>query len=394
MTKLQGLVWMLVLGMAGLVVVTSCSPRAERRDTAMLGDPLAVGWRFACAITNDPKDRAECQEKIAMAYIARGECDKALTLSERIENWRKGVVLAEVAASLAESGQTNAALDRAAQAEAIGRSIQDWQRDRILTRVAKVKAILGRVEEAGKVGAFYRSNRDYRGEAAAYHALALARGGQVTNALAVLDGLAEEEHLDVSSWRASGYMLLAKAGHLDAAQTSNAFAQAWAASQAVPGNMQFDVQMRLIDEAAPSGSAQAQPWLDALHSNVLNSAAPPHIKAPIAAQLAIRWGAMGQADRLSECEQAAEPLIRQLQGIEQPALFALLGEAWARLGDVKKALTVYEHALELAGPLTNPRPRAIACVDICLSLEKARLSHKLITEGLNRLLAGFGAAHD
>jgi tetratricopeptide (TPR) repeat protein len=329
-----------------------------------------------------------------MAYLARGDCDKALTMGERIENWRKGVVLAEAAATLAESGQTNAALERAAQAETIGRGIQDWQRDRILARVAKTRALIGMTANVGQQSVFYQSNQDYRGEVAAYHALALARGGQVTNALAVLEGLAETKHLDVASWRANGYLLLAKAGHLDAEQTSNALAQAWAASQTVPGNKRFDVQMRLMDGAVALGAlAQVNPWLEGVCSNALASAAPAHIKAPIAAQLAIRWGSLRQADRVAECERAAEPLIRQLQNIEQPALFAVLGEAWARLGDIQKGLTYYEHALELAGQLTNPRPRAIACVDICLSLERARLRHRPVSEGLNRLLAGFGATH-
>jgi tetratricopeptide (TPR) repeat protein len=380
--------------MAVLVAATSCAPRAEQRAAAASDDPLDAGWQFACAITNDPDDRAECQEKIAMATLARGDGDKALNLGDGIANWRKGVVLAEAAANLAESGQTNAALDRAAQAEAIGRGIQDWQRDRILARVAKTTALLGREEEAGKTSAFYHSNLEYRGEVAAYHAMALARNGQVTNALAVLDGLTDSKHLDVSSGRANGYLLLAKSGHLDGEQTSNALAQAWAASQTVPGNKRFDVQMGLIDRAVSSGAAaQAQPWLEAVHSNALASTAPAHIKAPIVAQLAVLWALLGQAEQVGECEQAAEPLIRQLQNIEQPALFAVLGEAWVRLGDIQKGLTYYEHALELAGSLTNERPRAMACVDICLSLDRAGLRHKQISEGLNRLLAGFGAAH-
>ena len=111
------------------------------------------------------------------------------------------------------------------------------------------------------------------------------------------------------------------------------------------------------------------------------------------AQLAVRWGLLREAERVAACERAAEPLIRQLQAIEQPALFALLGEAWARLGDTQKGLTYYEHAMALAGQLTNPRPRAMAGVDICLSLERARLRHRPVSEGLNRLLAGFGATH-
>jgi hypothetical protein len=356
---------------------------------------LQAGWRFACAIVNDPEDRAECQAKIALAYLARGDCDQALTLGDRIEGWRKGVVLAETATALAEGGKTNAALERAAQAETLGRGIQDWQRDRILARVAKTRAVLGNDAAVGQQSAFYRSNPDYRGEVAAYHALALARGGQVTHALAVLDGLVDTTHLDVASWRANGYLLLAKAGHLSGVQKSNALAQAWAASDRIPGSKRRDVQFDLVEEAAQLGSTVlARLWLEGISSNILNVATPAHIKAPLVAQLAIRWGVLGQADRLSECERVAEPLIRQLQSIEQPALFALLGEAWARLGDAHKTWTYYEHALELAGQLTNPRPRAIACVDICLSLERARLRHRPISEGLNRLLAGFGATHD
>jgi hypothetical protein len=391
--KSTGLALRLVLGLAALAAAVSCAPR-EDPPAAASSDPLQAGWRFACAITNDPDDRAECQEKIALAYVARGEVEPALLLAERVENWRKGVVLAEAAASLAASGRTKAALERAEAAEAIGRGIQDWQRDRILARVAKARAMLGNTAEVGRQSAFYRSNQEYRGELAAYHALALARGGDASNALAVLDGLAEEKQLDVAGWRANGYLLLAKDGRLDAQQTSNAFEQAWAASQWVPGNKRFDMQMKLMDEAVSRGAAaQAAPWLENVCSNALGSVAPAHIKAPIVAQLAIRCGAMGQAARLAECERAAEPLIRELQNIEQPALIAWLGEARARLGDSQTSLTHYEQALALAERLNNPRPRALACVEICLSLERARLRHSPVSEGLNRLLTGFGTTH-
>jgi tetratricopeptide (TPR) repeat protein len=394
-------------GSVALVAATSCAPRAERRATPASGalggechgavlsdDPLQTGWQFACAITNDADDRAECQAKIAMAHLARGAGDTAVLLGERIENWRKGVVLAEAAAFLAEGGQTNAALERAAQAEAIGRGIQDWQRDRILSRVAKTKALLGMEAAVGKQSAFYLSNLEYHGEVAAYHALALARGGQMTNALAVLDGLADATHLDVSSWRANGYMQLAKAGQLDGMQTSNALAQAWSASDQVPGTKRPVVQMGLVEQAAVLGAQKlARTWLDGISTNILAATISAHIKAPLVAQLAVCRGLLGQQESIRECELVTEPLIRQLQGIEQPALFALLGEAWARGGDRQKGLDYYEHALELAGKLINPRPRAIACVEICLSLDRSGLRHRSVSEGLNRLLADFGVPH-
>jgi hypothetical protein len=377
---------------ATTLAAASCALRRDRAEES--GDPLAAGWRFACAITNDVKDRAACQEKVALAYLARGDCATALQHGAQIENWRQGVVLAEVAATLAEGGQTNAALERAAQAEAIARGIQDWQRDLILARVVKTKALLGKEDEAGRWSDFYRSNRDYRGEVAAYHALALARGGRLTNALAVLDGLADTTHLDVTSGRANGYLLLAKAGHLDPAQSSNALAQARAASERVAGWKGVVVQMRLADTAADLGHKElARAWLSGITSNLLAGAEAGRGNAAGLGRLAIGWAGLRDAERLAECERAAEPLIRQLQNIEQPALFAALGEARARLGDIQKGLTYYDHALELAGQLTNPRPRAIACVDICLSLDRARLRHRQISEGMNRLLAGFGAVH-
>jgi tetratricopeptide (TPR) repeat protein len=391
----HGWVGLSLAAAAALVVATSCAPQAERGATAASGDPLEAGWRFACAITNDAKDRAACQEKVALAYLARGDCDTALKLGAQIGPWRQGVVLAEAAATLAEGGQTNAALERAAQAEAIARGIQDWQRDLIQARVVKAKALLlGNEEEAGRWSGFYKSNRDYRGEVAAYQALALARGGRLTNALEVLDGLADTTHLDVTSWRANGYLLLAKAGHLDTAQSSNALGQAWAASERISGWKGVVVQMGLVETAADLGQKElARAWLTGISSNLLAEAESGRGHASGLGRLAVCWAGLRDGERVAECARAAEPLIRQLQTIEQPALFAMQGEAWARLGDVQKALTSYEQALELAGQLTNPRPRAIACVEICLSLERARLRLKPVSEGLNRLLAGFGATH-
>ena len=301
-------------------------------------------------------------------------------------------MLAEAAATLAEAGQTNAALERAAQAEAIANGIQDWQRDLIQSRVVKTKALLGKEDEAGRWSDFYQSNRDYRGEVAAYQALAHARGGRLTNALEVLDGLADTTHLDVTSWRANGYLLLAKAGHLDTVQSSNALEQAWAASGRIPGWKGVVVQMGLVDTAANLGQKDlARAWLAGISSNLLAGAASGHGHAAGLGRLAICWAGLRDGARVAECAGAAEPLIRQLQNIEQPAGFAMLGEAWARLGDTQKALPFYAQALELAGQLTNPRPRAIACMDICLSLERARLSLKPVREGMNRLLADFGA---
>lgn len=382
---------------AGLMAA-ACSRLPEQGGAAKSDDPLDAGWRFACAITNDAQDRAACQERIALALLERGECDKALKLGAQIDDWHKGTVLAEAAARLAQAGRTNEAMQRTAQAEAIAVGIQDWQRDFILVRAAKAKAFLGKGEDVERWNDFYQSNRDYRGQVAAYRALALARAGQITNALAALEALADTTFLDVSSWRVSGYLLLAKEGRLSAAQTTNALMAAWVASERVPGNKRWDLQMNLAEAVATSGNrALAREWLAGVSSNLLSggtsTSLPSRVSAALLGRLAVQHAGVKDAQWVAACARAAEPLIGQLQSIEQPAVLALFGEAWVRQGDVAKGLGYYARAMETAGRLINARPRALACVDICLSLDRAPLRHQQISAGLNRLLAGFGAAH-
>lgn len=391
--KLTKKVLISLLGISA-IMATSCSLQSGRRPAAVSDDPLEAAWQFACAITNDPSDLAECQERVARAYLARGDYNTALKRGDQIANWRKAVVLAEAAALLAESGKTNAALERIVQAEAIARPIEDWQRDLILVRAVKAKALLGQVVEVGRVSQFYQGNRDYRGEVAAYHALSLARGGQITNAFGILNGLAGATNLDVSGWCANGYLLLAKSGQMEGAQVSDAFAQAWVAAEQCPGWQRMDVQLGLVESAAACGQADlARSWLDAVTSNVLTGRVPSHIKPPLLSQLSVRWGLLGQAERVAECARVADPLIRQLQSIDQPAPLALLGEAYVRLGDKPRGLSYYEQAMTVTEGLINRRPRAMACVAICLSLERARMRPSQLGDKVSHLLLSFGANH-
>jgi hypothetical protein len=379
-----------------LVVAVSCRPvetgpreaGADKKTGTPSLDPLSAAWRFALAITNDPKDRAKCQERVATAHVKRGDAATAVKLAREIEGWRRGVVLAEAAVRFAEDGNTNDAIANASGAEAIAREIQDWQRDRIMVRAVGAAALLGKTETARQWSDFYASNRDYRGEIAAYHAIALARSGQVTNAVAVLEGLSDEvSHVDVATWRVNGYMLLAKEGHLsDPALITNILAKAWAASAQVgmPA-ARWDVQMNLADTAARCGEkALAEEWLENVTPLVL--AEPSSAGALWAARLAVRWAALKNEARLEECSRAAEEMIARNQPIDQPAMLALLGEAWALAGDAGRADAFFSKATGIAVSLTNPRPRWMACVEVCLALERAGMGGRHV-EDMNRRLS-------
>lgn len=381
----------LLLGAACLV--GACAPEARRSappaghgiEGLAQDDPLALGWRFASSIANDAKDRARCRENVALALLERGDAAQAIALAEQIENWRQAVVFAEAAAHLAEAGAAEKAERLVRRAEARAHTIQDWQRDRIVVRTVKAKAFLGRGDEVAKRAAFYGSNRDYRAEVAAYEALALAREGRVTNGLARLDRLAGETYFDIAAGRAEGYLMLAREGFEHPGAPQRILEEAWRASTNVSNIRQWRIQVNVVAEATRQAhDEQARAWLSALSSNVTASTLPAHIKSPLLGSVALRWAVLGEAERTAACIAAAEPLIESIQTIEQPALWALLGEASLASGDLEAARPWYRRAIDVAANLVNPRPRGMAFVEICLSLERSGMKDAELFAELKR----------
>ncbi|MDZ4200020.1 MAG: hypothetical protein U1E27_12145, partial [Kiritimatiellia bacterium] len=115
----------------------------------------------------------------------------------------------------------------------------------------------------------------------------------------------------------------------------------------------------------------------------------PHLIAPVLARCAIRWGRLGDAQQVLELEQHTEPMIQGLQGIEQPEQWALWAEAWQAAGDRAAAVERIERAVRIAQNLKNPRPRALAGVDICLSLARAGIEEPGLVSALETLQKTF-----
>jgi hypothetical protein len=107
------------------------------------------------------------------------------------------------------------------------------------------------------------------------------------------------------------------------------------------------------------------------------------------AEVAISWAKQGDAERV----RVLEPLILSLidsddmQNIERPAALALIAEANGLAGNRDRALELYKMALERSLELVNPRPRALAAVSVCLSLQRSGLETATLEESLKRLHA-------
>jgi hypothetical protein len=93
------------------------------------------------------KNRSHVQESVVAACIQLGQCKLAHELASRIDDWRRGVCLADLAVYLIEHGEPAASaplLDEARKvAETPEPDPQAWRRDRIRARVAAAHLLLG-----------------------------------------------------------------------------------------------------------------------------------------------------------------------------------------------------------------------------------------------------------
>ncbi|MEQ1892531.1 MAG: hypothetical protein ABL998_08330 [Planctomycetota bacterium] len=174
-----------VLLAALLVTVPACGAREAQvsaRDMAGASAPsdaplstgrvrlLELAFECASAIPDAPhrKTRARTQEEVLAIALELGQARLVSTSVERIDNWRRGVVQAELAAYCAEHGPESAVEPYLARAEAeaarcaallggpepedqVFESPQDWHRERILGQIARLRAVRGEDAEAARL---------------------------------------------------------------------------------------------------------------------------------------------------------------------------------------------------------------------------------------------------
>jgi hypothetical protein len=254
------------------------------------------------------------------------------------------------------------------------------------------QAMLGHHDLVARGADFFASNRDYTGRSAAAHALSLARRGRVEEALAELDGLADSDFFDTQVWRAKGYLVLLESGKLPAERRTAVLDQAWTASHVIPGYARQHAQLDVV-EAMQRGGADREEILERLASltdTITSAKLPGHILVPILAKAAVRWGVLGDAEKVAELVKMAEPrMAEELQEIERPTELATFGEAYIHANKPAAARPLFERAVAEAAELVNPRPRALSCVDIALSFARCKYGERDVLAELARILDSF-----
>lgn len=124
-------------------------PTAAQAPSAGARSLLELAFAAGSAMPTEPhrKNRSRLQETVVAACLQIGEADLAETFARRIDDWRAGTCLADIAAFRIERGQVAAAkplLDAARQvAERAADDPQGWRADRIRSKLARAHLLLG-----------------------------------------------------------------------------------------------------------------------------------------------------------------------------------------------------------------------------------------------------------
>jgi len=336
-------------------------------------DAFDTAFRFATAIEADPNDQAMAQERVVSGLIALGRLDEAGQRAATIKGWRKGTTCADLARSWAEKGRPDKARDYLDQAEAARRAATDWGGPRIAAHMAEALAVLGDVERATSLAAQLASDdpRQYGGRAAAAVAGGLAQTGDFAGAMARLRTLDNERDFDVAWWRTTGYRDLARRPGLTPAERAEALRAARVSADGVSGwkrgEALVDIARESLKRDDPAAAREALVTAEEVIAPL-----PPTlpVKASLMSDLAEAWDLRKETGRARRLLQRAEKETPAAAVIDRPgALAAIAGARWA-IGDKAAARALYDRGLSEAEALVNARPRALAAVDICLSLGK------------------------
>jgi tetratricopeptide (TPR) repeat protein len=355
-------------------------------------EALSYAFKFASAIDPDPKDKAKAQELVVREYAARGDIDEAVKLAAAIENWRRGVVLADLARQLAGEGRKEEARKLIEQARSLRKEIQGWQNPRISAHIAEALAALGELPESRELSAKIADDdpQAYSSRSVATVATAFTAKRNFEAAMEQLAILTDEIDVYETWWRTQGYLEIGRETAFTKAQRLEALDAATASCESIVGWKQAQMLQWLAAEYRSLGkNKKARAALRRAEEVV--AAVPPtrSAKAVMLSSLAGAWAGIGETDRAADLMLQAEKFVPNNMIIDQPGVYAMLAESYYRMEKAEDSERLFDTALDSAEELVNARPRALAVVAICRSMGRSGADLDDTTRGrLDALFAG------
>lgn len=338
---------------------------------------IEFGFEAASRIPVDPheRDRARVQEIVATTALAIGMKTRGMAFANDIANWRKGVIYGELAIDAAKAGRADAVATFSRLARTAVAGAQQWQSDRVLSKLAQAQVWLGKETEAaeiekafgeaekGKVAAVLATRPGADFDAAANEAeRAIATGNfeLTANALLICAELAERNDVDEARW-------------------SRIMDLVGRAKGKVAREIHIRAYLALADaRIARQSPAEARALIDSAKALRDEVRWTPDAELPITADIAWRIAAAGdRAAGLAELDRGLESFIANQDAVAdifRAGALCPAAEAFGALGESTRALEVYRLAVEAGALNPNARPRAEDLAQTAASLARAGIA--------------------
>lgn len=363
---------------------------------------LAAEAALAMPVNPHVKTRSRLQAEIVDVALARGEFALAKSIAPRIENWRRALAQAAIAARHAELGHTDAARAELAAAEALEATLTDefvqgWRRDRVRARIAATYAHLGDVARAATIQA--QLGPAEAGSLAQLSARMAPREKMGDNVEAFLriteTGDLEQIKLALLALT-EFYGQCAGDDEADAARRADLIRDIRGHWTQIPGEPRIEILEALVAQDLAAGRREhARGLVDEVEALVRENRWNDEQRIAFLARVGrMRHGA-GQAERaleiLREAVAAYEEAREGIVSIWRGRSLRPLAEAFLAVGSPVSAAELYERALAEAVVNPNSRPRLEDLVATCNSIVVSGLdAPESLRKALQRTRAALG----
>lgn len=350
-------------------------PSADAPLAAFRGELLDLAFETASRIQVKPhiKDRSRAQEAVVAVCLELDQPRRALACIERIENWRRGACYADLALSCARHGQTGEAERYLALAAEVARETEDWRRDNVRVRIARVYAWLGETRQADEFEAGVVESE--AGKVAGTRA-SLAEEGAFEAHASELDRLIALGSFDMTKNALESYAQLYRRFYGDPARRSQVKEKIKGSWGNLPLFIRFDLLLEMARCALDHGDrAEALDLVNEAQLLLDGAQWPLEKLIPMAASLVevrFRCGDTEKARTDADAMRARfDAEGEQIVDIDRAETLNPLAEAYQSMGDTPSALAIYRRAVEEGVRNPNSKPRAQDLSATCCSMARS-----------------------
>jgi len=333
---------------------------------------IDMAFDTACAIPVKPhiKDRSKTQEAVVDACLQLDQPIIALSQTEKIDDWRRGLCYGKVAFYYAKKGDNDKISDYLKLADKSAEQTDDWRKDRIRVVIAQTRTLQGQAQNVKEFEVGLTESES--GKISSTQAM-LCDDESFDEQVSVLDGYIATGTYDLIRNALDAYSQLFNRFYNDDKKRTVVEDKIKASWEALPVFIRVELMLNLAGYAiehkdnvkAVSLVNEAQEILDAYTFR------PEHRVEMIAKLVKMRCQT-GDVEKASADADAAlgyfETECEKIVNIYRCQSLIGLAEAYQLMGDTQKSLSVYKRCVKESVDNPNSRPRAEDLSAVCRSM--------------------------